>query len=443
MIYDVFICYRGEGKSGEFANWLYNELDKLEYLEVFFAPRTICHGQDFLKSINAALKTVHVVILILSKNFFEKCHLEDDIVKYEIKTAALNPYTVFLPIMFKDFNYCEENLTCFTIEEINRFKYQSAIQYNGVYDLLFEMEIKNELLMLFENGQSIEDIKTRNKKLYIGANKEEEKKFLRKQTEMLFEYDNVIYKEIKHSKQVILDLGCNDGSNIMAHFGNVKEVRIVGIDQDPDCIQYANNYFGNDNMKFYCYDCEDNKFNSYLGSIEKELHIDKFDLVNLSMFLLHIEDPYRLLKILRSHLSKNGVLFIRDIDDDFNIIYPDSDKMFRKMVEISSYCDILGYRQRGKEIYTYLKRCGYSQVKIEKIGYDTSEMDYFAREALFNTYFGYIPVALEKTIERYSNNLRIQKDYKWVCKNINEANQRFHQNDFLFSVGYIVYTARI
>lgn len=35
LIYDVFICYRGEGKSGEFANWLYNELDKLEYLEVF------------------------------------------------------------------------------------------------------------------------------------------------------------------------------------------------------------------------------------------------------------------------------------------------------------------------------------------------------------------------------------------------------------------------
>lgn len=161
------------------------------------------------------------------------------------------------------------------------------------------------------------------------------------------------------------------------------------------------------------------------------------------MILLHIEDPYRLLKTLRSHLSKNGVLFVRDVDDDFNIVYPDSDKMFSRMIDICSYCDILGYRQSGKEIYTYLKRCEYSQVKIEKIGFDTSGMDYFAREALFNAYFGYIPVALEKTKERYSNNLRIQKDYKWVCENINEANQRFHQSDFLFSLGYIVYTARI
>lgn len=140
-----------------------------------------------------------MVILILSKNLFEKCYVEDDIVKYEIKTAASNPCIVFLPVMLQDFDYCEENLSCFTIEEINRFKYQSAIQYNGVYDVLFETEIKKELLKLLENGQSVEDIKKRNKERYRGANEEKEKIYLRKQTEMLLEYDNEIYKEIIQS----------------------------------------------------------------------------------------------------------------------------------------------------------------------------------------------------------------------------------------------------
>jgi hypothetical protein len=59
-------------------------------------------------------------------------------------------------------------------------------------------------------------------------------------------------------------------------------------------------------------------------------------------------------------------------------------------------------------------------------------MNYDEKEAIFNLYFGYLPVALEKTMEANPNNIRIQKDYNWVCENLDYANQKFHQSDFIF-----------
>lgn len=443
MIYDVFICHRGEGQGGVFANWLYDELKVLDFLNIFFSPQAVSPGHNFIKSINEALETSHVIILILSKNFFINCKFDDDIVRYEIKTAAQNPKITFLPVTLAGFSYDKEDLSCFTSEEIKRFKYQSPILYSGIYDTLFSSRIKKELLSLLEHGQLIENFKKRNKNRYRDASEEKEKEFLKLQTEMLLEYDKEIYDKITFPGQIILDLGCNDGNNTMARFKNIPNAKIIGVDRDSDCIQSANINYGNDNFHFYCSDIEDITFNSFLCEIKRKLHIESFDLVNLSMILLHTEKPHQIIKILRSHINTNGVLFIRDIDDDFCFAFPDEDKTFCKMINICSYCDIVGYRKSGKEIYSHLKRSGFSNVNIEKISLNTATMSYDECEALFNAYFGYLPTALEKTMESHPDNLKIQKDYDWVCKNLEDANQKFHQNDFIFFVGYIIYTARI
>ncbi len=170
-----------------------------------------------------------------------------------------------------------------------------------------------------------------------------EKEFLRCQTDALLEYDKRIYESITFPRQIILDFGCNDGYGTMAWFKNILNAKIIGIDQNPDCIQSANINYNNDNIHFYCYDIENRTFDSFLCDIKSKLYIESFDLVNLSMILLHTTEPYQLLKVIRSHINKNGKFFIRNIDDDFRLAYPDEDKLFHKMINISSYCDILGY----------------------------------------------------------------------------------------------------
>lgn len=440
---DVFICHRSEGPSGLFANWLYKELKDIDYLDIFFSPLTVNHGYNFIEPIDKALESTHVFILVLSPNFFKNCKQDNDVVKHEIKVAAHNPKITFFPITLENFKYDNEDLSYFSSEEIERFKHQTPISFNGIYDTLFIAQIKKDIIFLLEHGQCIEDLKKRNKNRYRGANEEKEKEFLICQTNMLLEYDKKIYEDITFPEQIILDLGCNDGYNTMAQFKNISNAKIVGIDRDPDCIQSANINYSNDNIHFYCNDIENSTFNSFLCEIKSKLHIECFDLVNLSMILLHTEKPYQLLKIIRSHINESGILFIRDIDDDFSLAYPDKDKIFHKMINICSYCDMLGCRNGGKAIYSYLKQNGFSKVSIEKISLNTSMMSYDEKEALFNLYFGYLPVALEKTMEAHPNNIRIQKDYNWVCENLDYANQKFHQSDFIFFVGYIIYTARI
>ena len=101
---------------------------------------------------------------------------------------------------------------------------------------------------------------------------------------------------------------------------------------------------------------------------------------------------------------------------------------------------MLGYRQSGRQIYTYLKNSDYTNITLEKSGLNTSTLSFDEKEALFNIYFGYIPTALRQTLERIPT-LRAKHDYNWVNSIIDEAYDRFMKSTTLFSLGYMIYTA--
>ena len=162
------------------------------------------------------------------------------------------------------------------------------------------------------------------------------------------------------------------------------------------------------------------------------------------MVILHLERPYRFLNQIKSFLAKSGAIFIRDIDDGLNFAYPDDNGIFARLIDICKYCDILGYRQSGRQIYSFLKNANFSNVRLEKIGLNTSDMSYDEKEILFEIYFGYIPIALQKTMERNKNIiLRAQIDYGWVMEVLETARELFMKNDFIFSLGYFIYTAEL
>lgn len=43
-------------------------------------------------------------------------------------------------------------------------------------------------------------------------------------------------------------------------------------------------------------------------------------------------------------------------------------------------------------------------------------------------------------MESHPNNIEIKKEYNWVCKNLNYANQKFHQSNviFLLDISFIL-----
>ena len=59
-------------------------------------------------------------------------------------------------------------------------------------------------------------------------------------------------------------------------------------------------------------------------------------------------------------LKNNGDIFIRDIDDGFNVAYPDPQDVFKKTMEICANIKESGYRKSGREIYSLLHKSKYT-----------------------------------------------------------------------------------
>ena len=448
--HDIFICYRGDSAAScELGSNIYNEMDtdinNSSRYNVFFAPKCIEKGANFKKIIPQLMKSVSIVIILFDNNFFDNYLSEDDIVMYELQEAMKNKKITFLPILLNGFKMMSVDFKkyLFTDDEISRIKHVNAIVYSGIYDF----KVKNDLLpvidSIFNGGEQISKMVKRGKNRYYGANDEQEVEFLSLQRGMMYDFDHEIYERILDGKHNIdiLDIGCNNGGQIMSHFQFDPRVnRIFGIDKDKESIDNA--IFNYPNGVFECIDVEDANFSLLFKKFAQANSVTKFDFINISMVLLHLERPSNLLRIVKSYLKPDGVLYIRDIDDGMNIAYPDPDGDFARMIEICSYCDMLGYRHSGRQIFAHLKSAGFGNVNLEKVGLDTCQMSYDEKCALFDVYFGYIPTALEKTMERFPLLPKPQQDYEWfnsVKENVFDA---FHDNRFLFSLGYMVFTAR-
>ena len=132
--YNVFLCYRGEGAM--LAASIYSDLSAYakNKLKLFYAPKCIKHGDNFMSICKDVAGRVSLMIMILTPGFFAQCRNEDDVVLQELRSALKNPMTTFLPIITPGFVYDTVALEeFFTEQEIDRIKHINAIKYNDVY----------------------------------------------------------------------------------------------------------------------------------------------------------------------------------------------------------------------------------------------------------------------------------------------------------------------
>lgn len=449
-MYDIFICYRGESApSRELGERIFNDVTKSTNYKVFFAPKRINKGENFKTIVPVVMEKVSVVLLLLDKktDFFGPCANPDDVVKFELTCAIDNPNIRFLPIFINDFDFASVDLSAVldgdrqaALEE--RIKHINGIRYTGMYHFSVERDLIPIIDGLYDGGDAINNLSRCSGTRYYDAHETNEIEFLKLQQDMMYRYDQDVYDRLLANKTdlAVLDIGCNNELQTVNRFGSDKRVKLlVGVDRDEGCITSAKTNYPN--AIFEAVDIESREFKTKLSAICSENHIKGFDIITVSMVILHLEHPARFLAQTKSLLKPGGKIFIRDIDDGLNIAYPDADGRFARLTEICKYCDMLGFRHSGRQIYYYLKEAGYSQVKLEKSGLDTSCMDFDNKEALFDIYFGYIPTALAKTKERNPDLLRVQHDIEWVNANIDMAYEEFMKSSFLFSLGYIIYTA--
>ena len=458
--YNVFICYRGD-EGGVLASNIYSDLCLYtnNKLKVFFAPRCVPHGDNFKEACLDIAGKVQLVILILSKGFFDKCGEPDDIVYGELKSALANPETKFLPIIMPYFDFKEVDLsTWFDDTETDRIKHISAIKFTDVYsfssvdmlipilrdkvgefsyidavtDSLLHAEVKKRMHISAEGKDNF----------FSDANKTEKNR-LKAQQELLMKFDMPVYEKRLQGKEglCVLDLGCGNGVALMNRLGNRKEVdKIIGIEYDKAATQSANEKYG-DRAKFYCMDVESEDFKDELIDIMEENGIEKFDFVNLLAVMSHFKSPFKVLRTVKSCCRKGATVFIRNIDDGLNICYPDDEKKFERAFSLLAKCDTTGYRYSGRELFTLLKRAGYKNITLEKAGLSSVPMNYDERAACFDVIFKFIRQGVNRAAENHPSDVQAIADKRWFGEVYDDLEEAFLSDEFFVLFGFILYTA--
>ncbi|MBQ5807108.1 MAG: methyltransferase domain-containing protein [Tidjanibacter sp.] len=280
---------------------------------------------------------------------------------------------------------------------------------------------------------------------YFKFDDEKEKARLEIQQQFLKEFDSDIYERLLHQKQniCVLDIGSNSGDLVMDRLGCSPKVdKLIGVDLNSDIVEYANQKWTNSKARFYCADAESEDFVHRIKVIMEENGIyDGFDFVNISMVILHLQNPTRLLWNIRKLLKPGGTLFIRDIDDGLNLAYPDKNDYFKRTIQICSNTSGSGFRESGRQIYSLMSKAKFHNIKVENMGINTAGMNDDEKDAFFDVYFSFILEEAKLTAEANPNKEEYRKDYEWLSGIYDDMEEEFHQEDFFFNLGFMAFSA--
>lgn len=438
-VYDLFISYRRDN-GFEMARLLYEHF-KTMGLNPFFDLEELRSGQFNVKLYKAIENSANF-LLVLPPKSLDRCVNEDDWLRLEVEHAIEKDKNI-VPLMMNGFTWSAS-----LPASMEKLPYYNAVQISREY---FDASISRLLTMLqgvkFENGILVKSSgkNERTQNTYFAYDDKKERRRLKIQQNLMKEYDSAVYDGVKTNYKTlkILDVGSNNGDFIMDRLGNSENVdKLIGLEYDEKSVQAANEKYGiKDKIAFYKLDIEADDFDSELEEIAEEQDIEKFNVINISMVLLHLKSPYKLLKNLRKVLSDDGVLIIKDIDDGLNVAYPDEKGEFARVIGICGKNETSGFRESGRQIYTLLNRAGYKKVKLEKQGLSTVGMDYEQRSAFFDTYFSFILEDLKIMKARYPDDKRIATDCDWYQKSYEELEEKFQDETFFFSLGFMIFTA--
>ena len=378
-MHDVFISYEHESKS--IADNICSVLERNK-IRCWYAPRDVIG--DYATSIVDAISNTKIFVLILNENSSNSRHVLNEV---EIAYKIENNLTI---IPFKVDNKTLSMAMEYYVKRLHWIDASDRSLDIAIDDLM--KKISSILGIDVEHKEPKQIDRIQNK--YFTNSDGKEKARLRTQALLLKNFDQEVYNSVMvRDGMTVLDLGSNNGDLVMDRIGGRQEVKVlVGLEYDADSVVVANEIHGSENplIKFYQCDLESPDFNKQLSDIASECGVVSFDIINISMVLLHLNNPYKVVRVVRKFLADDGVMIIRDIDDGINYAYPDPEGNFDRVYRICRDNETSGYRHSGRQIYSILRKCGLENIKLERAGLNSIGMCYSDKQALFDTYFSFI-----------------------------------------------------
>ena len=156
----------------------------------------------------------------------------------------------------------------------------------------------------------------------------------------------------------------------------------------------------------------------------------------------HLKSPYHVLKNIRKVCNRGATIFIRNIDDGLNFVYPDEKLMFERSFNMIAKCDTTGYRYSGRELFTLLHRSGYHDIIYEKMGINSAQMDYTEKEAFFDTIFLFLKNSINVTAKNNPYNQEIEVEKEWLDEHFEELEEQFLSTDSFVNFGFLIVVAK-
>ena len=459
MKYDVFLCYKGSSNSIAGSVYWYLKSNCNSLINVFYAPVCVDNGENYFEICKRTAGKVSLMIMIIDDKFFTEFDNEENLVASEVRSALENKECKFLPILYSNVNFNDLGLSeILGAEDQHRITHINPMKYTDEYTFdrkkLLDYVTNHFNINPTKRIDSESDARVRerthisaeNKKGFFSDVNDVEKERIRAQQKLLLKYDTPVYDKLLKGKSGInvLDLGTGNGSALFERLGNRPEVdRIIGVDFESMNIEHANDLYGSDRISFYQQDVEDNLFPDRLRRIMNENNIEGFDFINILALMSHLKNPSKLLKTVRQFCNKDACIFIRNIDDGFNIAYPDPEGRFKKALDILSKCVCNGYRYSGRQLFAFLQKWGYKNIVLERIGINTTEMNQSEKEAFFDVVFKFIRQGIEREVANQPDSNEISNLHNWLEENYDLLEDEFMSPDFFLFFGFMIYTAEL
>ena len=262
---------------------------------------------------------------------------------------------------------------------------------------------------------------------------------LARQNEALRFFDGDVYRRVlgRYDAPVVLEVGCATGDMIAGMTEGVPGCRVFGFDRVQRQVDLATRR--HPEGTFAMLDVEGDSFVEDVRAWMGVEGVAGFDVISCSMVVMHLSRPEEALCKLRTLLAEGGTLVVREVDDGLQLAFPDPEGRFGRLFEIFAGDRRMGDRHCGRKVPAYLRAAGFSSVRLERQGLANISLP----DGLL-LYEMAIPAFLDYArarMEREPDCVAYREDYEWFAANIDAMRACFERDDFLFSTGFISYTA--
>ncbi len=430
---DIFISYQHNAQS--IADQIYSAFEE-NGIHCWYAPH-IQYG-DYAKRIMEAIKLCKIFIPIMTEEASASEHVLNEVEiaykRYIAKDVTIIPFKLDSEPLNGDFEYYFSRMQWIDGSE----NLESAIKAL--------IERAKEILKPAASDEKESAIPSQSvgNRYYMASDTKEARRLFNEDL-IVGKYEEPIWDKLLNGREnlTLLDLNVLSLAGCIDKINRPEITHIIGLTYSKDILERGSIQVDDQPIEFYQVEFDDMGFSDQLADCLEKSGVDKIDVVCASMSFMDFKNPYRVLKTIKRFLAKNAVMLIRDIDDGAVFAYPDKNGIFEKYQTYYKYNEYSGYRFTGRMIYSWLQKTGAKEIKLEKYGLSTADMNDAEKSTLFECWFGFMPTDMKRMLREKDPHHEMAREFlDYHYEHFSEIEEAYDSDEFIFSAGYVIYSVR-